>query len=150
MAVSRFGLETWEIKYHFWVRLRDFQTSILFPVFNSKLQVWFSFSQPLLRNLNLILVLLDLYLQVSNCKVLRRAQIQTLKQTFTWVQTRENLGFKPRTSNPHSVFLVYFNRPWPTALNQDRLSILNTTVQLACFGPSHTPPSLLYYSYFIV
>ena len=52
------GLETWEIKYHFWVRNQDFQNSILFPVFNSKLQVWFSFSQLLLRNLKLILVLL--------------------------------------------------------------------------------------------
>ena len=52
-----------------------FKPAILFPVFNSKLQVWFSFSQLLLRNLNLILVLLA-------------SQTQTLKQTFTWVQTQ--------------------------------------------------------------
>ena len=54
---SGLGLETWEIKYHFWVRNWDFQTIILFSVFNSKLQVWFCFSQLLLRNLNLFLVL---------------------------------------------------------------------------------------------
>ena len=89
------GLETWEIKHPFWVRIRDFKTSILFPIFNSKLQVWFSFSHLLLRNLKLILVLLSywsLYLPVSNCKVLRRAQTQTLKQTFTWVQNWGNFG----------------------------------------------------------
>ena len=108
-------LETWEIKYHFWVRNLDFQTSILFPVFNSKLQVWFSFSQLLLRNLNLILVLLAywfLYLAISNCKVLRRAQTQTLKQTFTWVQTRENFWVSnPEFQTRKRPFLVYFNRP---------------------------------------
>ena len=70
---SGLGVETWEIKCYLWVRNQDFQTNFLFPVFNSKLQVWFSF-----RNLNLILVVLaywSLYLLVSNCKLLRRTQI---------------------------------------------------------------------------
>ena len=115
---SGLGLETWEIKHPFWVRNRDFKTSILFPVFNSKLQVWFSFSQLLLRNLNLILVLLaygSLYLPVSNCKVLRRAQTQTLKQTFTWVQTREKFWVSnPEFQTWKRLFLVYFNRPFAT------------------------------------
>ena len=96
MAVLGSNLETQEIKRHFWVRTQDFQTSILFPVFNSKVQVWLlsslpawcSFSWLLLRNLNSILGLFA-YLH-SNCKLLSRAQTQTLKQTFTWVQTQEN------------------------------------------------------------
>ena len=35
------SLKTQKIKYQFWNR--DGQTSILFPIFNSKLQVWFSY-----------------------------------------------------------------------------------------------------------
>ena len=64
--------------FYFWVRNRDFQTSILFPVFNSKLQVWFSFSQ-LLMNLILSAIAkcwedfeLDFYLGSNPRKFLGR------------------------------------------------------------------------------
>ena len=53
-----------------------------------------------------------LTLLVSNCKVLRRAQTQTLEQTFTKVQTRENfwvLNLEFKTLK--QPLLVYFYRP---------------------------------------
>ena len=41
MSVSGLSLETWEIKYNFWVRNRD-----LIPVFDLKLQTWLLSSLP--------------------------------------------------------------------------------------------------------
>ena len=120
MAVLGSNLETQEIKHHFWVRTQDFQTSILFPVFNSKVQVWLlsslpawcSFSWLLLRNLNSILGLFA-YLHSS---VFTSQQLQTVEQSsnpdfeadfYLGSNPGKFLGFKPENSH----FLVYFNRP---------------------------------------
>ena len=74
------SLETQQIKNHFWVRNWDFLLSILFSVFNSKLRFGYWVLLPAEKSeLNL-----SLSLPVRHCKLLTRAQTQTLK-----------LGFKP-------------------------------------------------------
>ena len=94
------SLETQQIKDHFWVRIWDFLPSILFSIQNSGLVLL-----PAEKSkLNL-----SLSLPVSNCKLLSRPTLWSVK---TWVQTRENVW----VSNPEFQawelhFLVYFNRP---------------------------------------
>ena len=106
------GLDTWEIKYHFWVRNRNFQTSILFPVFNSKLQVWFSFS---LINLNLILILLDSVFTSQQLQSAEKSSNPDFEADFyLGTNPRKILGFKPKIPNLKRLFLVYFNRPFAT------------------------------------
>ena len=88
-------LETWEIKDLFWV----IETGIFKPVFCFQLKTsgLVQLESAITEKSEFISVLLALCFPVSNCKVMKRAQTQTWKQTInTWVQIQ---NFKPENGH---------------------------------------------------